>query len=159
MFSLQFSHISYGHGVICAEPYEKMPGEYFARFIGRKFPNLFEIAGKGEKDSLLFLMDNDPSQTSAKANRALRSARANMHVIPARSPDLNPVENLFNMARKQINAEVKEKNISNETWTDFVSRVTRNIWSVPKDHIDKTIASMPVRVKNVIKNKGYRTNY
>ena len=151
--------ISYGHGVICAEPYEKMSGAYFARFIRRKFPNLFEIAGIGEKDSLVFLMDNDPSQTSAKAKRALRSARANMHVIPARSPDLNPIENLFNMARKQINAEVKEKNISNETWTDFVSRVTRNIWSVPKDYIDKTIASMPVRVKNVIKNKGYRTKY
>ena len=66
---------------------------------------------------------------------------------------------MFNMARKKINAKVKEKNISNETWTDFVSRETRNIWSVPKDYIDKTIASMPVRVKNVIKNKGYRTKY
>ena len=98
-------------------------------------------------------MDNDPSQTSAKAKHALRSARANMHVIPARSPDLNPIENLFNMARKQIKAEVKEKNISNETWTDFVSRVTRNIWSVPKDYIDKTIAGMPVRVKNVANKK------
>ena len=107
----------------------------------------------------MFLMDNDPSQMSAKAKRALRLARANMHVIPARSPDLNPIENLFNMARKQINPEVKEKNISNETWTDFVSRVTRNIWSVPKDYINKTIASMPVRVINVIKNKGYRTKY
>ena len=62
--------ISYGHGVIYAEPYEKMSGAYFARFIRRKFPNLFEIAGKGEKDSLVFLMDNDPSQTSAKAKRA-----------------------------------------------------------------------------------------
>ena len=128
--------ISYGHGVICAEPYEKMSGAYFERLIRRKFPILFEIAGKGEKDSLLFVMDNDPLQTSAKAKRALRSARANMHVIPARSPDLNPIENLFNMARKQINAEVKEKNISNETWTDFASRVTRNIWSVAKDYID-----------------------
>ncbi len=94
-------------------------------------------------------MDNDPSQTSAKAKRALRSGRATMHVIPARSPDLNPIENLFNMARKQINAEVKDKNITNETWDDFVSRVTRNIWSAPKDYIDKTIASMPE--KNVIK--------
>ena len=82
-----------------------------------------------------------------------------MHVIPARSPDLNPIENVFNITRKQINAEVKDKNISNETWNDFVCRVTRNIWSVPKNYIDKTIASMSVRVKNVIKNKGYRTKY
>jgi hypothetical protein len=52
-----------------------------------------------------------------------------------------------------------DKNITNETWDDFVSRVTRNIWSVPKDYINKTIASMPVRLKNVIKKKGYRTKY
>ena len=130
-----------------------MSGAYFARFIRRKFSILFEIAENGEKDSLLFVMDNDPSQTSANAKRALLSARASMHVIPARSPDLNPIENLFNTARKQINAGVKDKNISNETWNDFVSRVTPNIWSVPKDYIDKTIASMPVRVKNEVKNK------
>ena len=151
--------ISHGHGVICAQSYEKMSGAYFARFIRRQFPNLFEIAGKMENDSLVFVMDNDPSQTSAKAKRALRSVNASMHVIPARSPDLNPIENLFNIARKQINAEVKDKNITNETWDDFVSRVTRNIWSVPKDYINKTIASMPVRLKNVIKKKGYRTKY
>ena len=121
---------------------------------------MFEIASKDEKHSLLLVMGNDPSKTSAKAKRALLSARANMHVIglPARSPDLNPIENLLNMARKQINAE-KDKNISNETWNDFFSRVTRNIWSEPKGYIDKTLASIPVRVKNVIKNEGYRTKY
>ena len=138
---------------LSAQNHIKMSGAYFARFIRRKFSILFEIAENGEKDSLLFVMDNDPSQTSAKAKHALLSARANMHVIPARSPDLNPIENLFNTARKQINAGVKDKNISNETWNDFVSRVTLNIWSVPKDYIDKTIASMPVRVENEIKNK------
>ncbi len=63
------------------------------------------------------------------------------------------------MARKQINSEVKDRNITNKTWADFVIRVTCNIWSVPRNYIDKTIASMPVRVKNVIKNKRYRTKY
>lgn len=84
--------ISYGHGVICAQPYERMSGAYFARFIRRQFPILFETTQKDENDPLLFVMDNDPSQTSAKAKRALLSVRATMHVIPARSPDLNPIE-------------------------------------------------------------------
>ena len=102
-----------------------MSGAYFARFIRQKFPILFEITGKRKKDSLLFAMDNDPSQTSAKAKLALLSARANMHVIPARSPDLNPIENLFNIARKQINAELKDENISNETWNNFKQSNTK----------------------------------
>ena len=33
--------IAYGRGVTCSEPYES--GEYFARFIRRNFPILFEI--------------------------------------------------------------------------------------------------------------------
>ena len=32
--------IAYGRGVICAEPYERMSGKYFARFIRRNFPIL-----------------------------------------------------------------------------------------------------------------------
>lgn len=151
--------ICYGHGVICAEPYERMSGTYFARFIRRHFHILFEIAGKGENDSRSFVMDNDPSQTSAKAKRALRSVKATMQVIPARSPDLNPIENVFHTVRKQLDAEVKQKNINRETWDQFVDRVKRNIWSVSKEYIDKTIASMPHRIKSVCKGNGHRTKY
>ena len=65
------------------------------------------------------------------------------------------------MARKQINAEVKERNITNKTWDDFVIRVTRNILPVPRNYINKTIATMPVRVKSVpvIRNKRYPTKH
>ncbi len=34
-----------------------------------------------------------------------------MQVIPARSPDLNPIKNLFNIVRKCIEAEILEQNI------------------------------------------------
>ena len=81
--------IAYGRGVICAEPYERMSGEYFARFIRRNFPILFEITGKNEGEPKLFVMDNDPSQTSAKAKCALCHAKCKMVQIPPRSPDLN----------------------------------------------------------------------
>ena len=38
--------IAYGRSVTCSEPYERMSGEYFARFIRRNFPILFEITEK-----------------------------------------------------------------------------------------------------------------
>ena len=59
--------ISYNKGVIVAEPYEKMNSEFFSSFIRRHFPTLFEVAGKGDSERKIFLMDNDPSQMSAKA--------------------------------------------------------------------------------------------
>ena len=104
--------MAYGKGVICAEPFEKMDGPYFARFIRRHFPNLFEITGKQNSNSpKLFVMDNDPSQTSAAAKKALQSIGVDMQIIAARSPDLNPIENLFHIVRKNIEAEILEKNI------------------------------------------------
>ena len=54
-------------------------------------------------------MDNDPSQTSAVAKKALKAIGAEMQVIPARSPDLNPIENLFHIVRNSIEAEILDK--------------------------------------------------
>ena len=152
--------MAYGKGVICAEPYEKMDGPYFARFIRRHFPNLFEITGKQNSDSpKLFVMDNDPSQTSAAAKKALQSIGVDMQIIPARSPDLNPIENLFHIVRKNIEAEILEKNIIYQSWDEFVQRVKFHLWSVSQEYVDKTIASMPNRIKLIIKHRGLRTKY
>ena len=46
-----------------------------------------------------------------------------MKVIPARSPDLNPTENLFNIVCKCIEAEILEQNIIHQSWDEFVQRV------------------------------------
>ena len=43
-----------------------------------------------------------------------------MQVIPALSPDLNPIENLFNIVRKRIEAEILEQNIIHQSWDEFV---------------------------------------
>ena len=151
--------IAYTKGVICAEPYLKMDGPYFARFIRRHFPNLFESTGHNDIDDRLFVMDNDPSQTSAAAKKAMDSIGAKMQIIPARSPDLNPIENLFNIVRKSIEAEILQQNIMHQSWDEFVERVKFHVWSVSQEYVDKTIASMPKRVKDIIKLKGLRTKY
>ena len=94
--------IAHGKGVICAKPYVKMDGPCFARFIHHYFPILFDITRtNGNANLKLFVMDNDPSETSAIARKALNNIRAKMQVIPARSLDLNPIENLFHIVQKK----------------------------------------------------------
>ena len=152
--------IAHGKGVICAEPYVKMDGPYFARFIRCHFPVLFDVTRcDGDTNPKLFVMDNDRSQTSAVARKALNHIGAKMQVIPARSPDLNPIENLLHIVRKKMEAEILEKNIIHQSWDEFVDRVTFNIWSVSQDYVDKTIASMARRIKDIAKLKGRRTKY
>ena len=49
------------------EEYEKMTGRYFAWFVQNKFPVLF-LRKRGQK---WFIMDNDPSQQSVAARKAM----------------------------------------------------------------------------------------
>ena len=95
--------IAYGKGVILAEQYEKMNVDYFAAFIRCNFPNRFEVAGKGPHDAKVFIMDNDPSQTSAKARVAMDELGVTMQKMPPRlSSDLNPIENMFHGSAKKV---------------------------------------------------------
>lgn len=104
-------------------------------------------------------MDNDPSQTSGKSKAAMAGFGVLMEKIPPRSPDLYPIENVFNIVRQRIQAKVKQEQITHQTWDEFVSMVKQTIWSTPRDYIDKTISSMPKRLKQIVEGKGRRTKY
>lgn len=82
-----------------------------------------------------------------------------MFGIPPRSPDLNPIENMFHMVRRQLKDDALEREIKHETYKEFSERVKQTLESYSKEYIDKTIASMPGRIKEVIKCKGGRTKY
>ena len=79
-------------------------------------------------------MDNDPCQNSARAKATLKKLRVTMQPIPPRSPDLNPIENVFHVVRRQMCVHMKENRI--ESWNEFVTRMKQNIYSTPKDYIN-----------------------
>ena len=62
---------AHGKGVILAEPYGKMNGKFFANFIKKQFNTCFAKAGPKHGGKRLFVMDNDPSQSSKAAMTAL----------------------------------------------------------------------------------------
>ncbi len=140
--------ISYGKGVIFTEPYEKMTADFFAHFIRRNFPSLFEIAGKDQAPQKKFVMDNDPSQTSAKSMATLMGYTKQK--IPAKSPDLDSIGNVFHIVRKRINAQIKESNVTRQTWDEFKQMIQYNIWSTSRNVIDKTISSMFKRLTELL---------
>jgi transposase len=65
-----------------------------------------------KNDRRLFLMDNDPSQSSKAARKAMEKIEAEFHKIPATSPDLNPTENLFHLVKKSLENEAIANNIT-----------------------------------------------
>lgn len=92
--------ISYRKGVIICEEYDRMCGAVFEAFIDEHFESVFQAADKGE--SRMFLMDGDPSQNSARAKSAMARVGCELFKIPARSPELNGCENVFNIAASKL---------------------------------------------------------
>jgi len=149
--------ISYGKGVIGCIPYEKMDGTFFSNFIDDNFSSFYKLAGK--KNTKLFVQDGDPSQNSAKAKTAMGRVNAQLLAIPPRSPDLNPIENLFKLVRDRLRRDALEIKISHEKYHEFSYRVIQTFKSVPSAVIDKVIASMPKRIDDIITRKGHRLKY
>lgn len=154
-----FVAIAYGRGVVLCKNYPwNVTGERFARFVKHCFPGAFEKCGKTPVDQL-FLQDGDPKQTSKVAEEAWKELGCQMFSIPARSPDLNPIENIFHLVRQELANDALVQEIYKENYEDFCKRVANTISNFSVEVIDRTIDSMKDRLRRVIQTKGERTKY
>ena len=111
-----FAAISYNKGVILCKQYkEKLTGESFANFLKEFFPAT-NAHGK------LFLQDGDPRQVSRRAKQAMDEIGCRMFSIPARSPDLNPTENVFHLVRKNLHKDALNRGVCDRTSKLFLWR-------------------------------------
>ena len=151
-----FVAISYNEGVICAESYGKLNGKNFAEFVKEEFQNIF---AKSNKESRMWLQDGDPSQNSVIAQKELNCIDAELLPIPPRSPDCNPIENLFKQIKDELYDDAIKYNIEVESINQFEARVKAKLLSFPKHKIDKLISKMGKRMKLLVAGKGIRLRY
>ena len=77
--------------------------------------------------------------------------------IPARSPNMNPIENVFNYVRTKLHEESLSRNITFENFEEYSARVKKTLLAVPVEYINKTIESMDNRLSMVVKKGGKQT--
>ena len=118
--------ISYNHGVILCEHHTKrLNGEAMAKLVKEHFPLAFALSINPKSKHIL--QDGCPVQNSKKARHAMEKLGTHLFSIPARSPDINPIENLFNQVRQQLHADaLRKKNYQ---------RNYRRVLYPSKDHI------------------------
>ena len=149
--------ISYDRGVVMCEQYTSMTGEICAKMMDSCLPQAFALSIN--PDDKRFVQDGDPCQNSAAVRDILEGLGAELVKIPARSADLNPIENLFNLAGVAIEEDTKKKNITKQTFEEFSARVKNILLNFDRETINGLIGNMEKRIKAVIKRKGQRTKY
>ena len=111
------------------------------------------FAERNMAQSFLFQHDNDPKHKSKFVSEWFRQERIEVLPWPSQSPDLNPIEHLWDHLDRQIkgrnakNAKEKFK-IIKEEWQKIPVDVCRNL-----------VDSMQKRCFEVIKTLGFPTKY
>ena len=113
----------------------------------------------GKRGSKLFVQDNCPILNCAKARKALKDVGGKLFPIPKRSGDLNPIENVFNVVKRELRRQAIRHHITSETFEEFAQRVESTLYSVRREVVDNTVASMYERLDLILENRGRRTKY
>ena len=116
--------------------------------------NTLEYYGLNPPD-IIFQQDNNPKHTCRKVKEWLEEQDFKTMIWPAQSPDLNPIEHLWqHLKRRLAEHETPPKGIL-ELW----ERIQVEWERIPTSFCQDLIESMPRRVAAVIRAKGGYTKY
>jgi hypothetical protein len=103
--------------------------------------------------AFVFQQDNDPKHTSKHIKEWFRRRHVDLLDWPSQSPDLNPIEHLWEHVERQLRG-VRASN-ANQKFDQL-----QDVWqAIPMSVIDTLLDSMPRRCQTVIDAKGFPTKY
>jgi hypothetical protein len=116
------------------------------------FPSARKLFG-AEWQNMKILQDNDPKHTSKTNMAYLENQNIEVLNFPSYSPDMNPIENLWN----ELNVMTKHRKCKNEK---ELFQLLKQAWNtIAKKKLHDLVKSMPRRLNAVIKAKGAPTKY
>jgi transposase len=107
------------------------------------------------KVKILFQHDNDPKHTAKVVKEYLKNARFEVLEWASQSPDVNPIENLWDQVKDQLEAR-KDRPTS---LPELFEMVKEEWQKVPLSFIQNLVDSMPRRCQMVVEAKGETTKY
>ena len=130
-----------------------MDGEQYRAMLHKMDPQLKKLLPTGE---YIFMQDGATAHTANATQRYLEECKINFwkkDEWPAKSPDLNPIENLWAI----LNARVMKRYPKNEA---ELKRYLKQEWAkITLEDLRPFVMSMPDRIAQVLAAKGWHTKY
>jgi transposase len=104
-------------------------------------------------NEIKFLQDNAPVHTATLVQDCLKDNNITVIPFPPYSPDLNPIENMWAILKRQVELPLPQ----NEE--EFMKRIFAEWKKIPESTLDNLATSMKRRIDEVIKKNGARTKY
>ena len=101
----------------------------------------------------VFLQDNASPHTSKITSSYLKQNSIQTIYLPANSPDLNPIENLFNFLKYKLESE------DTSSLPKLKKAIKRSVGKFERKYFEKLCLSMPERLQEVIDRRGEMTHY
>jgi transposase len=130
----------HGVGILC-EVEGRMNTEQYVSILEECLLKSMEESGIDEED-IIFQSDNDPKHTSKLATKWFEDHDITVLSWPAQSPDLNPIEHLWELLKRMLSAYQDPPNGLFQLW----ERVVEEWDKITKEECQKLIESMPRRV-------------
>lgn len=128
-----------------------MTGEMYREILDK---NLFQSTKKLKMgNGWLFQHDNDPKHRAAIVTNWLNRCRVERLKWPSSSPDMNPIEHLWDEIERRMKKH-QPKNV--QELKDSLVRVWE---AVEGEVLKKLVDSVPNRLNELIRMKGYPTRY
>lgn len=107
------------------------------------------------QENYLFQDDNAPIHTARIVKSWKEENEVNSIPWPAQSPDLNPIENLWDELERRVRAHIPLPKNKENLW-----EILEEEWlNIDVNKYQNLVDSMPRRIAAVIENKGYPTKY
>jgi len=108
-----------------------------------------------DQENFIFQEDNAPIHTARVVKSWEEENEVNSLPWPAQSPDLNPIEHLWDELERHVRAHKPLPKNRENLW-----EILQEEWSnIEVNKYQNLVNSMPHRISAVINNKGYPTKY